>query len=517
MSGYPPLAKQADASSERKTKESPVDKRPLDRPLNRRRFLGVTLGTASAAALAGRGSGVRAQTEQATVAASGSSKNFNNTEIRIGTSTEYYAYAFRMFQDQVEQELGVTLSIDVVPPNDLYARNMQDYAAGSTSYDVNFFLPYQLPDYAPHMDPLGDLLGQYGLDPELDDVLPSFRNFYTSWDEQLMALPFDGDLHLLLYNKDALEAPDLQQQFEEQYGYPLAAPTDYEQYRQMAEFFNVTAWRKDGGQGFGTAEGYLEPEWWYENRLASSGAVYFDEEMTPLINSKNAIAAAQNLVDIAAFVPPGSNTFGYQEVENAIAQGDVALSINWSSAYRTSTDPAKSKVVGKIGTAVTPGMMVNGQLIRRPALCTGWVLGVPTYGKNKEAAAHVAWFYTRPEVHTAHIIDPNTGVDAYRRSSLQSEEFGAKYGTDYVKTIEDSLAVGFPDLQLPNAFEYYKSLSNQLKEAATGTKPVEDAMNQVAAEWKDITDRMGSDLQREAWNKAYAAMKAQGIEYIPME
>jgi len=492
--------------------------RPVHRSLNRRRFLGASVGAAAAVGFAGNGGfGAQARQTASPVPAAGLNKDFGGVEIRIATIAEYYAYAFRMFQEQIEQELGVTLSIEVVPANDLYARNIQDYVSGTTSYDVAFFLPYQLPDFAPHLDPIGDLMSQYGLDPMLDDVLPAFRNFYTIWDGRHMTLPFDGDHHLMMYNRDAFENTELQGQFEEEHGYPLAPPTDYGQYLQMAEFFHTNPWRKDGGQGYGAAEGYLNPEWWFENRLASSGAVYFDEEMNPLINTPNAIAAAQNLVDCAAFNPPGANTFGYQEVENAIAQGDVALSINWSSAFRTSMDPAKSKVVGRIGTAVTPGMMVNGELIRRPALCTGWVLGVPTYGPNKEAAAYVAWYYTRPEVHTAHIIDPNTGVDAYRSSSIQSPEFGEKYGEEFVQTIDDSLAVGFPDLQLPNAFEYYTSLSNQLKEAATGGKSAEDAMNQVAAEWNEITDRMGRDQQIAAWNTAYDAMKAQGIEYVPME
>ncbi len=495
-----------------------MDKLLTTHAMNRRRLLGASLGAASVAAFAKRGGVALAQEQvEATVAPANLGKTFGGTEIRIATIAEYYAYAFRMFQAQIEDELDVKLSIEVIPANDLYARNMQDYAIQTTSYDVAYFLPYQLPDFAPHLDPIGDLMDEYGLDPKVDDVLPAFRNFYSTWEDKLVTLPFDGDLHLMLYNRDAFEDPALQQQFESEYGYPLAVPSDYGQYLQMAEFFTKTPWRKDGGQGYGAAEGFLDPQWWYENRLASSGAVYFDEEMNPLIDSANAIAAAQNLVDLAPFVPPGSNTFGYQEVENAIAQGDVALSINWSSAYRTSTDPAKSKVVGKIGTAVTPGMMVNGELIRRPALCTGWVLGIPSYGVNKEAATHVAWYYTRPEVHTAHIVDPNTGVDAYRQSSLESEEFVAKYGADYVQTIQDSLAVGFPDLQLPNAFEYYQSLSNQLKEAVAGTKPVEEAMNQVASEWNEITDRMGKDEQVAAWNKSYDAMKAQGIEYTPLQ
>ena len=44
----------------------------------------------------------------------------------------------------------------------------------------------------------------------------------------------------------------------------------------------------------------------------------------------------------------------------------------------------------------------------------------------------------------------------------------------------------------------------------------EDAMNQVATEWNEITDRMGRDAQIEAWNKAYSAMKDAGITYIPL-
>ncbi|MCA9863634.1 MAG: extracellular solute-binding protein [Thermomicrobiales bacterium] len=492
-----------------------MDRSPHTRPLNRRRFLGASAG-AAAGLIAGK-AGVLAQDATPAVGSAASlGKDFGGVTIRIATIAEYYAHAFRMFQDQVEQELGVTLSIEVVPAADLYARNMQDYVGGSTSYDVAFFLPYQLPDYAPHLDPIGDLMAQYELDPQLDDILPAFKNFYTTWAGKHMTVPFDGDHHLMLYNKDAFENADLQSKFESENGYPLAVPETYDQYLAMAKFFQENPWRTDGGTGYGVAEGYLEPSWWFENRLASSGAVYFDEEMNPLINTPNAIMAAQNLVDLAPFNPPGSNTFGYQEVENAIAQGDVALSINWSSAFRTSMDPNKSKVVGKIGTAVTPGFMVNGELVRHDALCTGWVLGIPTYGPNKEAATYVAWFYSQPDVHTAMILDPNTGVDAYRLSSIQDPAFAEKYGADFVTTIEDSITVGFPDLQVPNAFEYYTSLNNQLREAVTGGKSVEDAMNQVAAEWNEITDRMGREAQAEAWNTAYTAMKDAGITYIPL-
>ncbi len=88
--------------------EDTVDKRPLDCSLNRRRFLGVSLEAASAAGFAaGNGLGALAQEAASPVPSAGLNKNFGNIEIRIATIAEYYAYAFRMFQDQVEQELGV--------------------------------------------------------------------------------------------------------------------------------------------------------------------------------------------------------------------------------------------------------------------------------------------------------------------------------------------------------------------------------------------------------------------------
>jgi len=117
----------------------------------------------------------------ATIAAPAVSKKFAGQTIKIATSTEYYAYAMRQFRDQIEQSGNLKLSIDVVPGSDLYTRNQTEYNAGATSYDVTMFLPFQLPDYAPHMEPLKALMDKGGLDLQLDDVLPTFRDYYLTW------------------------------------------------------------------------------------------------------------------------------------------------------------------------------------------------------------------------------------------------------------------------------------------------------------------------------------------------
>jgi multiple sugar transport system substrate-binding protein len=450
----------------------------------------------------------------ATIAAPAVSKKFNGQTIKIATSTEYYAYAMRQFRDQIEREGNVKLSIDVVPGTDLYTRNQTEYNAGATSYDVTMFLPFQLPDYAPHMEPIKALMDKGGLDLQLDDVLPTFRDYYLTWGGTQVAMSFDGDIHLLFYNKEAFENPDMLNQYKSKTGKELAPPTTWDDYAAIAQFFTETPWRKDGQKGFGTAEGFSGPQWWWQNRFSAYGGIYFDDALKPLINGKNGLLATENLVKVAAFAPPGSNNFGYQEAENALIKGDAAMSINWSSAFRSAQDKARSTTVGKIGAAVPPGALVGGlALPSHPSLATGWVLGIPKYGKNKDAAAYVVWFLSQPAVHTRFCLDPATGVDAYRTSALKDPQFAALYGQQYVDVINQGLQSGFPDLQVPGANEYYTKLQDGLTQAITKVKPVQAALDGVAAEWDKVSARVGKDKQQQAWGTALAAMKARGLDY----
>lgn len=452
----------------------------------------------------------------ATISAPALKKDFNGTVVKIAASTEYYAYALRQYRDQIEKEGNLKLNIDVVPGSDLFQRNITEYTTQSTSYDVTMFLPFQLPDYAPHLEPIKPLMDKNGFDLKLDDILPTFRNVYTTWGGTLLAVSFDGDMHMMYYNREAFENADLGKQYKDKTGKDLVPPVTWDDYATLAQFFTETSWRKDGQKGYGTAEGLGGPNWWWQNRLGAYGGVYFDESLKPLINSKNAVLATDNLVKVAAFMPPGANSFGYQETENALAKGDVALSVNWSSTGRAVTDPKKSAVVGKVGFAVTPGAVVNGKTLAHPALATGWSFGIPKYGKKKDAASYVVWFYSQPEVHLHFCLDPQTGIDAYRSSVLDNEKFISTYSKPYVDAIRQSLQLGFPDLQVPGSSEYYTPLNDALTQAITKVKPTVDALNTAADAWNKISDRVGRPKQTEAWNQAYTAMKAQGLEFKPI-
>ncbi len=454
-------------------------------------------------------------------AAAAQKKNFGGKTIRVAASAEYYAAAFRMFRDQVEQEYGIKVAPEVIPSQEAYTRVMLEFSSRASSYDIVMFSPQWLADFAPHLEPLKPMADAAGLNLSLEDVLPAFRDMYSTWAGTLYAMPFDGDLHILYYNTAAFGNAESQKRFRDKYGYPLAPPQIWEHYRDMAEFFTGWDWFGDGQKHYGASDGYRPGRtgfWWFMGRFANYGGVYFDEEMRPLINSPNGIKALQNMVDIFAFAPPGSTNFGYTEVENALVKGDVALSTNWTSVARVAEDPGRSKVVGKIGYAMLPGTMIGGKLHRVGSLASGWSLGIPKYSANKEAALHALELYARPEVSLKISLNPATGVDYTRRSSVESREAAAAWPSapKFLEVVKGSVDVGFPAPLIPGAEEYMKVGGDALAAAVAKTKSVKQALDDAAREWDRITDRLGREQQKRLWKAQHEAMKRRGLVYRPL-
>ncbi len=482
--------------------------------MDRREFLKIIAG-ATALGMAGdwqaRALPVHAATK----------KDFKGTIVRVAASAEYYAVAFRMFREQAEQEYGIKVVPEVIPSQEAYQRVMLEFSSRASSYDIVMFSPQWLADFARHLEPLKSMAGAAGLNLSLDDVLPAFRDMYSTWAGALYAMPFDGDMHILYYNTAAFGNPEYQKRFRDKYRYTLAPPQTWEQYRDMAEFFNGWDWFGDGQKHYGASDGYRAGRtgfWWFMGRFANYGGVYFDEEMRPLINSPNGIKALQNMVDIFQFAPPGSTNFGYTEVENALVKADAVLSTNWTSVARVAEDPKRSKVVGKIGYAMLPGTMIAGKLHQVGSLASGWSLGIPKYSKNKEAAIYALELYTRPDVSLKICLNPATGVDYTRRSSVESAEArGAWPGAPrFLEVIRASVDVGFPAPLIPGAEEYMKACGDAMAAAVAKTKGVKQALDDAAAEWNRITDRLGRENQKQLWKAQYDAMKKRGLLYKPL-
>lgn len=454
------------------------------------------------------------------------SGKFDHVTLSISAIAEVYANGFRAYADEIEDELGIVMSFDVVPPADAYTKDMLAFRSGQASHDIVLLQPANIADYSPYLRPLDELADTLDLSFDTDDIEPVYRDVYTTWDGTTYTVPWDGDQHNLFYNKAAFERLENRQAFEAAYGYELAPPSTWEQYHDVAEFMASHDWNGDGTTKYGVAEAWQQggySTWWWTNKFASYGGIWFDEEMTPLIDSAAGVRALQDSVDLVPFTPPGALNYGYPELEAALLKQQVPMVIQWSSTGKAAQDPEVSDIAGNVGVSVVPGAeLPGGTITHRPALPTGWAAGIPTTSKKAAAAAYLLQWISAPERSLDLALDPATAIDPWRTSSFVDTAaweaaFPADpaYGAEFIAVQQETVQNGMPDLQIPGSNEYLVALSTEINNALAGNKTAEQALSDAAAAWEGITDKLGRDAQFKAWAKQSAAMKNIGIVYEP--
>jgi multiple sugar transport system substrate-binding protein len=434
---------------------------------------------------------------------------FSGETITIACHGEPKSAAIYMIEEDFFEKYGVKLNVVEIAPEALYEKEMIELSAGGSAYDVVQFNAFSIADYSPHLTPLEPLAEKWGLDFHLDDVLPSFQQLYLSWGGTWYGVCSDGDVHMFYYRADLFEDPENKRKFKAKYGYDLAPPKTWEQYLDAAEFFTGWDWDNDGEKEYGTAE-YLKRGrmyWWFSDRFVTYGGNYFDDDMNPLINTEPGIKAVENMIAAIPFQPPGALNYSYMEVRTALVKGDVAMGKQWTCVGRAGEDPNESKVLNKLAYTTVPGKI--------SILAGGYTMSIPKYSKHKDAALHFLHYFADVETGLP-IVVKNTTVDPYRYSQFEAiDEFRQEYPNwkrvdEYLDAIVTALEKGFPDLTIPGAAEYNDVLDYELCQAIAGKKSPRRALDDAAAAWEKITDRLGRESQKQYWHAELAAMKKLG-------
>lgn len=449
---------------------------------------------------------------------------FDNVTLSISAISDVYAHGFKKYQNQIKDDLGITMKFDVVPPADAYTKDMLEFRSGKSSHDIVLLQPANLADYSRYLRPLNPLSSKLKLSFDSSDIEPVFRDVYTSWGGTTYTVPWDGDQHDLFYNKAAFDSAANKSGFRAEFGHDLTPPKTWQQYEDVAKYMATHDWNGDGTKKYRVAEAWQQggySAWWWTNKFASFGGVWFDDNMKPLINSASGIKALQNSVDIVKYAPPGTLNFGYPELEAALLKQQVPMVIQWSSTGKAAQDPSVSKIAGNVGVSVVPGaQLADGTITHRPALPTGWAAGIPSASKKAAAAAYLLQWISTPNRSLTLALDPKTAIDPWRTSAFQDTAAwtGAfpndpVYGGDFIKVQQETVATGMPDLQIPGSNEYLIALSTEINNALAGKKTVKQALDDAAAAWDSITNKLGSGSQKAAWKKQSQAMSKIGITY----
>lgn len=384
--------------------------------------------------------------------------------------------ALKQAAKDYEAKTGVHINIAEFPYANLFEKELIDLSAHTGAYDLimlddPWFPKFASQNFLTDFSPLLQQRGQSG--PDEDFVATSIavcrHPFQTG---TLYALPYVGNSQLFFYRKDLFQKHNLKE------------PATWEEV--LASARTISEQETNGAPGGGRVYGYVMraaqgnaavadfmPIFW------AFGGEMFDAGGQPSVNSPEGIAALKFMVEIGKYSPPGYAGFNADEVGAHLLQGTAAMSINWPAWISAFSNPARSRVIGKMEFGQMPGGKNPGR-----AEIGNWLIAIPREAKNTDAAIDFLIWATSAEQMKRSALSGNPPT---RKSVFNDPELVAKFPS-YPAQLR-SLESSRPRPRTPSWNEIENVFGIYLSKANSGELTPEDAMNQANAEIRKIVER----------------------------
>lgn len=420
-----------------------------------------------------------------------------------------------------EKLTGATVKLITAPYGNLYTKTLADFVTGGGTYDVILNPSSWLGDYSPYVV---DLTSMIRKDNSLNwkDVIYQ-RN--GQWAGRQIAVPVDGDNHLMYWRRDILSNKSLSKAFQKEFGKPLAAPVTWEDFMNIARFFG------DGKHGiYGVAEAYRrggQAFWYYmSNSVAwctvpgQKGGLFFDpKNLKPLINDPGHLQGLKNYAEAVKHGPPGMINWDSNEVRQAFKNGATVLAIDWADTPIIGELEKGTKVRGKIGSARLPGShriwnyktgkWQNTAKPNRPAWLAfgGWCGTIPKTAKDVSLSYKFLSLVASPAFSLKMVTGANTGMNPYRRSHFANVAAWKKAGYPepdlgmYLAAMKTSILDpdAVQDLRMPGSAQFQDATEVGIGKAVSGQSSPKAALDGVASRWNQINNQKGHDKQLAAY------------------
>ena len=448
---------------------------------------------------------------------------YEGTTIRAVVNAEYVKYSLSLIEKDLYDKLGIKIETEVIPLDSFVAKTLLELNSGKSPWDLIMYSGSNMPDYGRHFEPLEPWIGKLKLEFYMDDIPDIYRKMYLRHNGKLVSMPYDGDVHMMFWNKVAFDRPDNKKKFKAKTGYDLAPPKTWKQWDDQAEFFNGWGWDGSANKLFGAGASYkpsaggFSYTWWRAALLRLRRPVLRRQHEAADRPRRRAAGPWRRWCGPCRTIRPGVLLFESEEPKTMLIKGEVPLLHSWTSTGKRVGNPEESVIIGKAGFGVVPGAEIDGKIVHRPALTGGRGMAVSIYSQKKEATMKVLEFISLPDQSLKIVMDPKTIMDPWRVSHFRSEKFRKAFpGADeYLTAIEKTFPYAVPDPVLPGANEYQRKLSFEITEALAKRKSPKEALASAVAEWDKITERRGLDKQRAAWVERMNEMKTLGVEYQP--
>ena len=305
---------------------------------------------------------------------------------------------------------------------------------------------------------------------------------YPTGSGRWYAAPCETDAVGLAYRKDWFEDPKEREAFQARFGRELAVPATWEEFRDVAQFFQRPA-EKRYGCVFTTGRAYDALTMGFQNLLWSFGGAWHAEGSNKVgghLNTPATAAAVDFFRELVHLGPNGAENLNYGEALEPFMNGSTAMLCNYFAFFPS----IQEKMGERAGFAPVPGK--DG---RRVASLGGQGLSISTkIPAERQALAKefIAWFLQR-ETQEKWITKP-AGFTA-NTAILASAEFRAQ--TPYNAPFADSIDTMQDFWNVPVFNELLNVTQKYLGKALDGEMATMEALDQLAAEKERILAEAG--------------------------
>lgn len=212
---------------------------------------------------------------------------------------------------------------------------------------------------------------------------------------EVVGLPFHDGPECFIYRKDLFENETEKANYIKQYGKALTVPKTWDEFHQVAQFFNRPADNLYGSvfacypDGHNTVFDFCLQLW-------TRGGVLTDKAGNIRINSQAAVDGLnfyRKIVNDKTAVHPKSTEFESVAAGAAFANGEAAMMINWFGFAAMCEIAIHSMVKGKVEVSLLPTAAGKASA----SLNVYWLYTIASGSKNKDLAYDFLSFATNVE------------------------------------------------------------------------------------------------------------------------
>jgi multiple sugar transport system substrate-binding protein len=385
---------------------------------------------------------------------------------------------------EFEKETGIAVNVEQIPLSSYQEKAFLEFGGSRSRFDIL----------------IGDSqwIGRgatKGLYLELTDWLPSVVDLktihpraakylceYPAGSGKWFAAPCETDAIGMAYRKDWFEDPAEKAAFQQKYGRELGVPQTWEEFRDVAQFFQRPD-EKRYGCAMPSDRAYDGLTMGVQNLLWAFGGMWHEEGSTKVVgflDTPGTVEAIEFFRGLVQLGPKGAERLDYGQVLEAFTNGSTAMLLNYFAFF----PGIEQKFGDKVGFAVVPG-----HAGKRVASLGGQGMSVSTKIPKEQqelAKKFIAWFLKK-ETQEKWITKP-AGFTA-NAEILASEAFRGK--TKYNGPFADSVDAMQDFWNVPCYNELLAATQRYVGMAVDGEMPAAEAMKKLAEETERILKEAG--------------------------